>query len=79
MCSSSLQPRTHNFCLDIFKLQIVPPLVSLDAKKHLPKFVFGPSTRKLWKLLFIYKKIMKLFIYTHEAEILATYLPILHN
>jgi hypothetical protein len=37
MCDS-LQPHTHNFCLDIFKLLISPPLVFHDTKLFLSVF-----------------------------------------
>jgi hypothetical protein len=59
---SGLQPHRHYFCLDIFKLLIGPPLVSQDVEL-LPLF-FRPSTRNFSS---IYKKIMKLFICTHES------------
>ncbi len=62
---SSLHPHTHNFCKDIFKLLIGPPLVSHNAK--LLPLLFCPSIRRLWNFSSIYKKIIKLFICAHEG------------
>jgi len=61
---NNLQPHAHDFCLDIFKFFIGPPIVSHDAK--LLPFFFSSFTRKLWKFSSIYKKTIKNFIQAHK-------------